>query len=199
LQLGVALILSYLSAIMDETPAASPLPKSDEVTLWKGNTSQWVHFWFYLFCILIAVGCLAGTPFTAGLSAIGLVVPIAMWIGRWLVTKSTSYHLTSERLMVTTGFFNRREDNLELYRVKDYTLDQPFLLRLLTLGNITLITTDTQSPIVNIRAISAAVDVREKLRHAVESARDRKRVRQLDVADNLADSPPDIDGDHLHS
>ena len=184
---------------MDETPAASPLPNSDEVTLWKGNTSQWVHFWFYLFCILIAIGCLAGTPFTAGLSAIGLVVPIAMWIGRWLVTKSTSYHLTSERLMVTTGFFNRREDNLELYRVKDYTLDQPFLLRLLTLGNITLITTDTQSPIVNIRAISGAVDVREKLRHAVESARDRKRVRQLDVADNLSDSAPDIDGDHLHS
>ncbi len=181
---------------MDTTPDT---PLSSEVTLWKGNTSQWVHFWFYLFCVLLAVGCIVGTPFTAGLSAIGLVVPVVLWIARWMVTKSTSYHLTSERLMITTGFFNRREDNLELYRVKDYTLDQPFLLRLLTLGNITLITTDAQAPIVNIRAISAAVDVREKLRHAVEAARDRKRVRQLDVADNLTDGSPDLDSDHPHA
>jgi uncharacterized membrane protein YdbT with pleckstrin-like domain len=152
-----------------------------ESTLWKGHSSQWVHFWFYLFCVLLAIGCLVALPFTGGLSIAGIVIPLGLWIARWWVTKATHYELTTQRLRKTSGILNRRLDELELYRVKDYSLEQPFVLRMLGLGNLSLITSDASTPELELKAIAGAEDVREKLRHAVQSERDRKRVRELDV------------------
>jgi uncharacterized membrane protein YdbT with pleckstrin-like domain len=166
---------------MSTPDSPNAAPSVPETELWRGHTSQWVHFWFYLFCILIAAGCIAGIPFTAGLSAIGLVVPLVMWIARWWVTRTTLYELTSQRLRRTTGILNRTVDELELFRVKDYAMEQPLLLRMLNLGNLTLVTSDASTPNVSIRAIANVQDVREKLRNAVQAERDRKRVRELDV------------------
>jgi hypothetical protein len=65
--------------------------------------------------------------------------------------------------------------------VKDYSMDQPLFLRIVGLGNLTLITSDASSPHVSIRAIANVEEVREKLRTAVQAERDRKRVREMDV------------------
>ena len=164
-----------------ETPASSA---SGESSLWKGHTSQWVHFWYYLFCVLLIIAALVGVPFTGGLSAIGIVVPFGMWLVRWWMTKTTAYELTTQRLKISSGILNRKLDELELFRVKDYSMNQPFFLRMVSLGNLTLVTSDASSPTVNIRAIPNVEDVREKLRTAVQNERDRKRVRELDVDGN---------------
>jgi uncharacterized membrane protein YdbT with pleckstrin-like domain len=156
-------------------------PSSAETFLWKGHTSQWVHFWYYLFCSLLAGAAIGGIPFTLGLSAIGLVVPLFMWLVRWWITKCTSYELTSQRLKISSGILNRKLDELELFRVKDYAMDQPLFLRMVGLGNLTLVTSDASSPAVTISAIANVEDVREKLRNAVQAERDRKRVREMDV------------------
>jgi uncharacterized membrane protein YdbT with pleckstrin-like domain len=166
---------------MSTTNTPNIPPSVPESNLWKGHTSQWVHFWFYLFCVLLAGGCLAGIPFTGGLSAIGIAVPLIMWIARWWVTRTTVYELTTQRLRKSSGILNRKVDELELFRVKDYAMEQPFLLRMLGLGNLTLVTSDASTPTVAIKAIAAVEEVREKLRHAVQAERDRKRVRELDV------------------
>jgi uncharacterized membrane protein YdbT with pleckstrin-like domain len=89
--------------------------------------------------------------------------------------------MTSQRLRVTRGLLNRRSDELELFRVKDYTLEQPFLLRMVGLGNLRLLTSDSSTPTVELRAIGGVAEVREKLRNAVQSERDRKRVREMDL------------------
>ncbi len=160
----------------------SSIPSSaQEAVLWKGHSSQWVHFWFYFFCLLLAIGCVVGALFTAGLALIGLIVPVVMWIVRWWITRSTHYELTTQRLRITSGILNRRLDELELYRVKDYVLEEPLLFRMLKLGNLNIVTSDTSSPLIAMHAISDVQDVREKLRAAVQSERDRKRVRELDV------------------
>lgn len=156
-------------------------PSTSEVSLWKGHTSQWVHFWYYFFCLLLAAAAIGGIPFTAGMSAIGLALPVILWVARWWITKSTSYELTSQRLKIGTGILNRKLDELELFRVKDYAMDQPLFLRLVGLGNLTLVTSDASTPTVAIRAIANVEDVREKLRNAVQAERDRKRVREMDV------------------
>jgi uncharacterized membrane protein YdbT with pleckstrin-like domain len=164
--------------------AESAPPSATETSLWKGHTSQWVHVWYYFFCILLVAAALGCMPITMGFSAIGLIVPLLMWIVRWWMTKSTSYELTTQRLKISSGILNRKLDELELFRVKDYAMDQPLALRLVGLGNLTLITSDATSPTVAIRAIANVEDVREKLRTAVQAERDRKRVREMDV-DNL--------------
>lgn len=164
--------------------AESISPAATESFLWKGHTSQWVHVWYYFFCVLLAAAAIGCIPITMGISAIGLIVPLLMWTIRWWMTKSASYELTTQRLKMASGIMNRKLDELELFRVKDYTIDQPFALRLVGLGNINLITSDATSPTVAIRAIANVEDLREKLRTAVQSERDRKRVREMDV-DNM--------------
>ncbi len=163
--------------VEDETPPSA----QQEAVLWSGYSSQWVHFWWYLLCILLAVAAVVGSPFTAGLSLVGLLVPLAMWIARWWMTRTTHYELTSQRLRKTSGILNRTLDELELYRVKDYSVELPLLMRILGLGNIRLVTSDATTPVVDIPAISGAMEVRELLRTAVQAERDRKRVRELDV------------------
>ncbi len=39
------------------------------------------------------------------------------------------------------------ENELELYRVKDIVLNEPFLLRLVGLSNIVLVTSDRSTPV----------------------------------------------------
>lgn len=152
-----------------------------EVKLWTGHSSQWVHLGYYLVCLFLAAAALAGIPFTAGISLVGLLIPAGMWAARWWVTRTTLYELTTQRLRIRSGILNRRLDELELYRVKDYVLEQPLLLRFLGLGNLTLISSDATTPRVALRAITDAEGLRELLRNAVQTERDRKRVREMDV------------------
>ncbi|MEZ0388707.1 MAG: PH domain-containing protein [Verrucomicrobium sp.] len=160
----------------------SPVPTAPaESILWKGHSSQWLHFWYYLFCIVLAVACLVGAAFTGGLAAVGLVIPLGLWIVRWWMTKTTHYELTTQRLRKTTGILNRKLDELELYRVKDYSMEQPFMLRVLGLGNLAILTSDASTPEVELRAVADVEGLREKLRQAVQTERDRKRVREMDV------------------
>src|SRR5687768_8099781 len=102
---GLCLPVPQPDCAMDTSLPASPTPMP-EAALWEGHTSQWVHFWYYLFCLVLVAGCLAGIPFTAGLSAIGLVVPLIMWIVRWWATRATKYELTSQRLRKRSGIFS---------------------------------------------------------------------------------------------
>jgi uncharacterized membrane protein YdbT with pleckstrin-like domain len=137
------------------------------------------------------VGATVAALPTGGLAYIALVVPLFMWLIRWWITKCTSYELTTQRLKIASGVLNRKLDELELFRVKDYAMDQPLALRIVGLGNLTLVTSDASTPTVAIRAIANVEDVREKLRTAVQAERDRKRVREMDV-DNLEGGAPAI-------
>src|SRR5258705_6813255 len=47
------------------------------------------------------------------------IVPIFIALARFLQTKNKVYELTTERLKITEGIFNKVTDTLELYRVKD--------------------------------------------------------------------------------
>ncbi|MBX9705992.1 MAG: PH domain-containing protein [Gammaproteobacteria bacterium] len=97
----------------------------------------------------------------------------------YFVTKYIKYTLTSERLQTHTGVFSKQTNDLELYRVIDTRLEEPFLLRLFGLGNIVLITADSSSPALSIIAIKDASKLRNNIRNLVESRRDAKKVREF--------------------
>jgi len=69
---------------------------------------------------------------------------------------------------------------MELYRIRDIQLQEPFLLRLFSLGNIVLHTSDRSHPRITIRAIENADQLREKIRIHVEECRVKKNVREVD-------------------
>jgi len=157
----------------------------DETMIWEGNPSQLLNFGVFLLCGLIA-GALIGValvfwdrltpPFPMVLAGLALL-PILYALMQWLKIKCERYELTSERLRLRTGILSRKTDEIELYRVKDYVLVEPFWLRLFGLGNISLTTTDDANPRVTLRAVSEGDKLRDQVRKYVEICRQNKNVR----------------------
>ena len=135
---------------------------SDEKLIWNGGPSQVVNLLWFLSCVLL------------------ITIPVAFW--KWLVVKTTSYELTSERLRLRHGVLNRSIEQLELYRVRDFRVDQPFWLRLFSRANIVLNTSDQMHPVFLLRAVAGAEALMDQLRTHVEACRVRKGVRDLDVS-----------------
>lgn len=69
---------------------------------------------------------------------------------------------------------------LELYRVKDIALNEPFLLRLVCLSHIVMVTSDGTPPLFVIQGVRNGKHLKEKLRLAVEIRRDVKGVVEQD-------------------
>ena len=110
-----------------------------------------------------------------------LILPVGVIATRFLATRSKIYELTNERLKISEGIFSKITDTLELYRVKDIETRQPFLYRLLGIENVQLNTSDTSSPFVLIDAIPCSAGLGDKVRNQVETIRQQKGVREIDV------------------
>lgn len=74
----------------------------------------------------------------------------------------------------------KNTNELELYRVKDIKLNEPFFMRLVGLSNLVLITSDKTNPIFVIKGVKNGKLMRENLRIAVEERRDAKGVVERD-------------------
>jgi uncharacterized membrane protein YdbT with pleckstrin-like domain len=108
-------------------------------------------------------------------------VPIFIAGKRYLQTKCKVYELTSERLKMREGVFNKLTDTLELYRVKDLETRQPFWERAFGVENVQINTADVSTPFVLIDAVPKKIGLGDKIRNAVENVRMQKRVRELDI------------------
>ena len=63
-----------------------------------------------------------------------------IWCG--LPWTFTVYSFDEERIFVDTGFFNKRQDEIRMYRVLDITMTRSFGQRIFGLGSIQLKTSD---------------------------------------------------------
>jgi membrane protein YdbS with pleckstrin-like domain len=162
-----------------------------EETVWRGSVSQWKNFGFFVLQILFAVAIVAifmmvrrQSPEVGDFAPyilILLAVPIFIAGKRYLQTKCKVYELTSERVKMNEGVFSKVTDTLELYRVKDIETRQPFLYRVCGIENVQLNTSDTSSPFILIQAIPHHVGLGDKIRNQVETIRQQKGVREIDV------------------
>jgi len=133
----------------------------EERTVWKGSSSQVINLGTYLLCLLF----------------VWLIVPLFIGIWKWIENRCRVYEITTQRIRITTGVFTKRTEELELYRVRDTSLVEPFLYRLFGAGNIEVVTMDVTTPGLTLEAIKDAAAVREEIRKNVEACRDRKGVR----------------------
>ena len=114
------------------------------------------------------------------LVGVGLLIVLAVWIRNL----ATSYEVTEERLILHRGIFVKSVDEIELYRVKDLRLDFTLTNQWADIGTITLTSSDetTRTAPLVIRHIDHAAARREALRVLVDRARQKRRVREVDVA-----------------
>ena len=130
------------------------------------------NFTIYVVCILLC----------------WLIVPVFYAIWKWIELRCFSYEVSNERIRIHRGVLSRRIDSIELYRVKDVTFIQPFLMRVVGIGNVVLSTSDTVAPLVTIHGVPNAAELREKILHATDQMRDRKGVREMDFAQHALQS-----------
>lgn len=173
---------------------------SSETTVWKGRSSQWVNWGSFLLSLVLAV--LAVVVFgllmrgreglVHSLLLLGMILVLAvaavMAVRSWAGTRFRVYEITTERIHVTTGILTRRIDDMELYRVKDITVLQPFGLRMMGLSSVVLSTSDRSTPRLVIEAVPNAEKLRDDIRTNVEACRQRKGVREVDY--DQIDRPP---------
>lgn len=177
---------------MNTIAASGPIPVPPERIVWQGTPSQVLNLplyllWGVVFVVLIAAGTavLRSMEQVPSLAVVLLFViaaiPLAIAAWKWLVIATTEYELTTQRLRTRRGVFNKHLDELELYRVRDYKLEQPFFLRLFSLSTLILQTSDRSNPTLVLKAVPRGEVLREEMRTYVEEARMRRGVREVDM------------------
>ena len=114
-------------------------------------------------------------PLIFGILLFWLVFPIIYVLFQYIVIKSTYYKITNQRVRVKKGILNRYVDELELYRVRDMQVVQPFWYRHFNKGRIVIHSTDRTSNILELDAIPNAEVISDEIRQNVERLRGAKR------------------------
>ena len=100
----------------------------------------------------------------------------------WLRTRSILYKITSQRVVIETGMFSKRMEQIDLYRVVDYVVERPLGQRMLGTGNIVLEAMDKTTPEIRIQGVKTdVVALYERLRYCTEQEKRKRGVRVLDI------------------
>lgn len=102
----------------------------------------------------------------------------------------TVYRLTKDRLLIKTGFFTTREDEVRLYRILDISLKRTLIQKMFGLGTIQCHSSDKTMGHFNIVNVKHSYDVKNLLSDLIEKERMEKRVSNREFI-----SDPDCDFD----
>ncbi|MBP1544804.1 MAG: PH domain-containing protein [Oscillospiraceae bacterium] len=109
----------------------------------------------------------------------------------------TRYILTEEKLITKVGFLNIKEDEIELYRVYDMSLELPLGQRIVGCGTLKLLSKDSDTPSKTLKSIKRPREAKRLLDEAVRAQRDKYYVRGRDMIGSNYPSDHDADGDGI--
>lgn len=96
-----------------------------------------------------------------------------LWQGRPFLSMVQSYTITDERIRITSGFFGKSTENIELVRIQDVDYRQTFSDRMIQVGDIAIKSQNPSRPHITLRNIKDPEKVYEILRRAILHARKR--------------------------
>jgi uncharacterized membrane protein YdbT with pleckstrin-like domain len=112
-----------------------------------------------------------------------VIFTVGLWLlPAWLGSLATRYRVTTRRIVIEVGLLSKRLEQVDLYRISDYTVERPFLQRIVGTGNLLLKTIDRTTPDVHLLGIKTdIVSLYERLRQATEADKRRRGVRVFDM------------------
>ena len=113
----------------------------NEKIIWQGNSSLISNFGRFMIGIILT------------LTVVGAIVGIPYIIWTYLVIKNKKYELTQERLILRSGVLNKKIEELELFRIRDYSIEKPFIYNIFGVGNIILTSSDKTNPYIKLEAL----------------------------------------------
>jgi uncharacterized membrane protein YdbT with pleckstrin-like domain len=134
---------------------------------------------------LVPIGILLTAPGEWGrwpLLISALAFLIVLW--KWFENLAARFDICPDRLIVRRGIFVKSLDEIELYRVKDIRLDFSLINQMAGIGTITVTSSDetTRHAPLALHHVERAAARRETLRDLVDKARQKRRVREIDMA-----------------
>lgn len=155
-----------------------------EEIIWEGSQSQILNLGtFFLMGIITIIIFVLGLMFFP-LASVLVIIPLAYIFIQWLIVKNHKYKVTTERIFYTTGIFSKKTEAMELYRVRDVDMYEPFWQRLFKLGNIRLTSSDETTENFLLKAVPNPSKLMDNIRKHVEIRRDIKRVRGVEFMDD---------------
>ena len=97
----------------------------------------------------------------------------------------TTYQITKDELITTTGFFRKKTNTVELYMLKDPDSTESLYQRILGIGTISVVvdthgTTERQGTKVWLRNVTEPAKVRKLLRDAIEADVMERKITYFD-------------------
>jgi uncharacterized membrane protein YdbT with pleckstrin-like domain len=128
--------------------------------------------------ILTAIVCLyIANRYYNGLIWLSLL-SITAAIYRYIFIRQVIYLVTTEYIRVSKGIFFKQIDTVELFRVKDYIITEPFQLQIFRLMDLHLKTTDPENPVIWLRGIPQS-DIIDIIRDRVLQTRQHNRIFEI--------------------
>ena len=89
----------------------------------------------------------------------------------------TRYALSEDRLFLSQGFLNIRDDEVLLYRVRDIDSSRSLWQRIFGVGTINILSSDKSMPNLVLQNVKDPVAVKEMIHQQVEKVKIERRVR----------------------
>lgn len=102
----------------------------------------------------------------------------------------TRYSLSEDRLFVSEGFLNIKDDEILLYRVRDIDTSRSLWQRLFGVGTVAVASSDKSMPNLVLKNIKDPIFVKELIHKQVEETKIKRRVRFGEIM-------TDADGDGI--
>ena len=107
----------------------------------------------------------------------------------------TRYSLSDDRLFVSEGFLNIKDDEVLLYRVRDIDTQRSLWQRLFGVGTVTVMSSDKTMPTLALKNIKNPLFVKELIHKQVEEMKIQRRVRFGEIMTTDADGDGELDDD----
>ena len=105
----------------------------------------------------------------------------------------TRYQLSADRLFVSEGFLNIKDDEVLLYRVRDIDTRRSLWQRIFGVGTVTVMSSDKTMPTLVLKNIKDPLMVKELIHNQVEEMKIQRRVRFGEIMTTDADDDSDLD------
>ena len=107
----------------------------------------------------------------------------------------TRYSLSEDRLFVSEGFLNLKDDEVLLYRVRDIDTRRSLWQRIFGVGTVTVVSSDKTMPNLVLKNIKDPVMVKELIHKQVEEMKVQRRVRFGEIMGTDLDNDDELDDD----
>ena len=105
----------------------------------------------------------------------------------------TRYCLSEDRLFLSVGFLNIKDDEILLYRVRDIDTSRSLWQRIFGVGTVTVISSDKTMPNLVLKNVKDPVFVKELIHKQVEEMKIQRRVRFGEVMTSDMDGDGELD------